>query len=150
METLHSGLEKGGVGTFTSLHDPACVWYAITADGTEESSDDENHRENKNIDSHASIITTAIKQSQDQQKWMISSPEDIRIETQGQWTRGMCVIDRRERKRLADDHDDGKDFVKTDHGGWLSRSKGNRVRRCVGTPGVNVLARVMLDQIFGN
>jgi hypothetical protein len=34
-------------------------------------------------------------------KWVYSanSPEDIRIDACGQWTRGMCVIDRRNRPR---------------------------------------------------
>lgn len=150
METLHKGLDKGGLGTFTSLHDPACVWYAMTADEMEMSSDNSNDRDKKQKENHASINTTTSNQSQDQQQWTITPPEDIRIETQGQWTRGMCVIDRRDRKRLADDHDEGKDFIQTDHGGWLKRGKGNRVRRCVGTPGERVLARLMLERIFGS
>lgn len=149
METLHKNLERGGLETFTSLHDPACIWYAMTADRTEKPSDNNNHDDKKEKDNYPSIDASTTRESHGQQQWTISPPEDIRIETQGQWTRGMCVIDRRERKRLADDHDEEKDFVKTDRGGWLSRGKGNRVRRCVGTPGEEVLAKVMLKTIFG-
>lgn len=117
------------MGTFTSLHDPACIWYAMDFDN--------NHNE----------------PNPQEDKWTVTPPEDIRIETQGQWTRGMCVIDRRDRKMLlTDDHGEGAGgtgIVETDHGGWLSKGKGNRVRRCVGTPGDRELARVMLEGIFG-
>lgn len=149
VETLQEGHEKGGMGTFTSLHDPACVWYAMTAEGTEKSSEIINHHNTQQENHHPSVNTTTTKRSQDQPKWTVTPPEDIRIETQGQWTRGMCVIDRRDRKKLTDDGGEGRTIVETDHGGWLSKGKGNRVRRCVGTPGERVLARVMLEAIFG-
>lgn len=148
VETLREGLEKGDPGTCTSLHDPACIWYAMTADRTEKLSEKSNYHDKK--EDHPPIDANRTIEPHSQQQWTVTPPEDIRIETQGQWTRGMCVIDRRDRKRLTDDQDDGKDFVKTDHGGWLRRSKGNRVRRCVGTPGEKVLARVMLEKIFGS
>lgn len=65
----------------------------------------------------------------------------------------MCVIDRRDRKMLNDDPAKGEKpvvvVVQTDHGDWLSARKGNRVRRCVGTPGNQVFAGFMLDLIFG-
>lgn len=116
MESLHTGLE--GEKAFLSLHDPLCVWYALTADGQ-------------------------------QQEWEIRSHEDIRIETSGQWTRGMCVVDQRDRK-MRDDEDDGEgEEVPGDSGGWLSKARGNRIRRCIGTPGNDVLAPFMLDAIFG-
>ena len=81
--------------------------------------------------------------------WEMKRGEDIRVESQGQWTRGMCVVDRRDMKML--DNDDGESEVSGDNGGWLSASlRGNRLNRCVGTPGARVLAPLLLDTIFGN
>ncbi|KAL9131069.1 MAG: hypothetical protein Q9217_000892 [Psora testacea] len=45
-------------------------------------------------------------------RWCIRRDEDIRVETAGQWTRGMCIVDRRGRKRLEQAEDmegDGDD-----------------------------------------
>lgn len=89
-------------------------------------------------------VLTAIRQKD---HWQVSQDEDIRIETAGQWTRGMCVVDRRNRKRHDDDIDVGDG--PSDNGEWLSRSKGNRIGRCVGTPGDTALAPFLLDSIFG-
>ena len=122
MENLNHGHEGGSA--YISLHDPLCVWYAMTA-------------------------------MSQQEKWHVKKGEDVRIETAGQWTRGMCVVDRRERKMRDDDRDEDDDNdeergeVPGDSGGWLSRSRGNRIRRCVETPGETVLASFMLDSIFG-
>lgn len=166
METLYEGHEDDGMGTYTSLHDPACIWYAMSVDGRKGGESSRN-ADSQNPQPHiTTTITTTpntIQPSQPQlQPWTLTPPEDIRIETQGQWTRGMCVIDRRDRKMLAEDNNDraagesgnddvqGKDkVIETDRGGWLSLLTGNRVRRCVGTPGERVLARVLLEGIFG-
>ena len=113
---MYDGLERGRVSI--SLHDPLCVWYAMTIDKQE-------------------------------QEWQIQTGEDIRIETTGQWTRGMCVIDRRGRKmRDGEDAGEGPE-VPGDAGGWLSKSRGNRLSRCIGTPGEEILASFMLSSIFG-
>lgn len=114
MESLHHGHE--GRNAAISLHDPLCVWYALTA----------THQKDH---------------------WQITRDEDIRIETAGQWTRGMCVVDRRDRKRL--DHDIESGDAPSDNGDWLSRSRGNNVGRCIATPGNRVLAPLLLDTIFG-
>ncbi|KAL8824848.1 MAG: hypothetical protein Q9191_004777 [Dirinaria sp. TL-2023a] len=114
MESLHHGHE--GRNAAISLHDPLCVWYALTA-------------------------------TQQKDRWQITRDEDIRIETAGQWTRGMCVVDRRDRKKLDDDVESGDE--PSDNGDWLSRSRGNNVGRCIATPGDRVLAPLMLDTIFG-
>ncbi|KAI9842994.1 MAG: hypothetical protein M1838_002896 [Thelocarpon superellum] len=109
-----------------SMHDPLCIWYALTS---------------------------STRSSQ----WQLSpgSPEDIRIETAGQWTRGMCVVDRRTRKRHAQtkveaqrDNEVEMDLP-GDSQGWLSDRKGNRIRRMTGSPGAEVFGQVLLDQIFG-
>ena len=80
--------------------------------------------------------------------WQVKKDEDVRVETRGQWTRGMCVVDRREMRMLEGDGVEGEE-VSGDSGGWLRRGRGNRVARCVGTPGAERLAGVMLDTIFG-
>lgn len=81
--------------------------------------------------------------------WSIKQREDIRVETQGQWTRGMCVVDGRG-MRMVDEGEDGDgEEVSGDSGGWLSRYKGNRLGRCVDTPGARELAPVLLGTIFG-
>lgn len=89
-------------------------------------------------------VLTATMQAR---SWKMNINEDIRVETQGQWTRGMCVVDRRNMKML--DNDDGESEVSGDTGGWLSPLRGNRVKRCVGTPGARMLAPLLLDTIFG-
>lgn len=94
--------------------------------------------------------------------WMLApkAPEDIRVETAGQWTRGMHVIDRRSRKKAGP-----PDQVKSpgavdisnpmealgisevveppvettgdapgDNGSWLSATKGNKINRYVQSP----------------
>lgn len=73
--------------------------------------------------------------------------EDIRIETSGQWTRGMCVIDRRSRRKRAPSEDDTLE-IEGDSGGWLHPLHGNRIRRMVGSPGDEMLAEDLLGSIF--
>lgn len=70
--------------------------------------------------------------------WKLNVGEDIRVETSGQWTRGMCVVDRRSRRR-REDGDEGD--VPGDHGNWLHGGAGNRLQRCVGSPGRRSLDR---------
>lgn len=111
LERLHPGHE--GHKANLSLHDPVCVWYALTADDP---------------------------------RWTptATSPEDIRIETVGQWTRGMCVVDRRNRHRI-----DGAEESPSDHGWWLSTRAGNRIIRMDGSPGPDEFATILLKKIFG-
>ena len=92
-------------------------------------------------------IWYALTSSARSESWEMKKGEDIRVETQGQWTRGMCVVDRRDMKML--DSDDGESQVPGDTGAWLSTLRGNRINRCVGTPGARVLAPLLLDTIFG-
>ncbi|TAQ87908.1 Purine nucleosidase [Chlorociboria aeruginascens] len=107
--------------------------------------------------------------------WMLApkGPEDIRIETSGQWTRGMHLVDRRNRKKIGTIESDqikspgavdisnpmdnlvitnpageGGD-APVDHGGWLSVNKGNRINRIIGTPGEDAFGPYILERIFG-
>ena len=72
------------------------------------------------------------------------SPEDIRVETQGQWTRGMTVSDQRPRRRRNSDGE-----VPHDRGNWLGRISGNRVVRMLESPGKEEVGTWMLDRILG-
>lgn len=83
------------------------------------------------------------------ERWVKSpkSPEDIRVETLGQWTRGMMVIDRR--NRLLDGTPDENGNILGDYGGWLNKNKGNRVTRIIDTPGEESLVQLLLDRIYG-
>ena len=94
-------------------------------------------------------IWYAMKRETLSHQWTLSVDEDIRVETAGQWTRGACVIDRRDRKKTENPDDTGEGPIKGDTDGWLSSKRGNRLKRCVGTPGKSQLGSFMLDTIFG-
>ncbi|KAK0761239.1 hypothetical protein N5P37_006187 [Trichoderma harzianum] len=80
--------------------------------------------------------------------WEIpDTPEDIRIETTGQWTKGMHIIDSRNRSRQgqavlagsASKLVDEGDFITVEEGigdpmGWLSHTRGNRLNRITSSP----------------
>ena len=110
LESMHPG-HTGDQSTL-SLHDPVCVWYALTADD---------------------------------ERWTASSgtPQDIRIETTGQWTRGMCVVDRRNRHRIDDDVESP-----SDHGLWLSSRAGNRIWKMQGSPAEENFGQILVERIF--
>ncbi|KAI3318388.1 nucleoside hydrolase [Xylariaceae sp. AK1471] len=81
-------------------------------------------------------------------EWKLAkgAPEDIRIETAGQWTHGMHVSDRRGRVRA-----DGKakEEIEGDEDGWLSSKRGNRINRYVSSPGYDVFSQHLLERVFG-
>ncbi|KAJ5752914.1 Inosine/uridine-preferring nucleoside hydrolase [Penicillium odoratum] len=111
LERLHPG--QVGDNAELSMHDPVCVWYALTAEDP---------------------------------KWVPSanSPEDIRIETSGQWTRGMCITDRRNRHKIESDVESS-----SDHGLWLSARAGNRILRMDGSPAEANFGQIMIENLFG-
>lgn len=86
--------------------------------------------------------------------------EDIRIETSGQWTRGMHVIDRRPwakpREKAVEFYEKVKNFKSSETAadrpgdilGWFNGDKGNRIRRITGTPGEAVLKEELMRRIF--
>lgn len=63
--------------------------------------------------------------------WAVAEARDVRIDATGQWTRGMCVVDRRA-KRVERDLDG--DLLLGDVGGWLHAGYGNRVRQVLQSP----------------
>lgn len=100
--------------------------------------------------------------TRDDPMWKFSDkPEDIRIETSGQWTRGMHVIDGRRRTRpgetaAATSKNPAEDpavitvdEVPGDTMGWLSVLKGNRIHRIIRSPGEQIFKEVMMGRIFG-
>ncbi|CAK7225518.1 hypothetical protein SEUCBS140593_005930 [Sporothrix eucalyptigena] len=102
----------------------------------------------------------------DDPRWTaVPAPEDLRVETAGQWTRGMHVVDRRQRSKPGDhtegfagvsanavvldsEEDDVNDNVPGDTMGWLSVRKGNRIRRMVGSPGEMAFAEFLVKSLF--
>ncbi|OLN81408.1 hypothetical protein CCHL11_09958 [Colletotrichum chlorophyti] len=100
--------------------------------------------------------------TQSDPKWKpVAEAEDIRIETSGQWTRGMHVIDRRTRAKYteaaleAESAGEGGVDVLTlaevpgDTGGWLSTGRGNRINRMVESPGEELFAQELMKRVFG-
>lgn len=81
-------------------------------------------------------------------KWRFVEGEDIRVESAGQWTRGSCVVDRRGRPVREGAGELGEE-VAGDTGGWLDGRRGNRVGRCVGSPGTEGFAGFLLERVFG-
>ncbi|RYO85052.1 hypothetical protein DL764_009237 [Monosporascus ibericus] len=81
-------------------------------------------------------------------RWKLhkDAPEDIRVETSGQWTHGMCVKDRRGRARAPNM---GLDEVPGDEFGWLSAKRGNRINRFVDSPGFEAFAPLLMKRLFG-
>jgi len=83
-----------------------------------------------------------------------SKPEDIRIETTGQWTRGMCLTDKRQRSGstktpISEDASNlSLDEVPGDSGNWLSNQSGNRIWRCVDSEWKQSFGTEMLRRIF--
>ncbi|KAK3330146.1 Inosine/uridine-preferring nucleoside hydrolase domain-containing protein [Apodospora peruviana] len=87
--------------------------------------------------------------------------EDIRVETCGQWTRGMHVVDRRPWAKPADTdstvathssdplNDELQfDEIPGDALGWLQSHMGNRINRIVSSPGVDLFPKLLIKQVF--
>lgn len=87
--------------------------------------------------------------------------EDIRVETTGQWTRGMHVIDRRIMSKPGEAAVELTaniqqtpdvtllDEVPGDDMGWLSVRKGNRINRIIASPGEEIFKEILMERIFG-
>lgn len=83
----------------------------------------------------------------DNPKWKIIEGEDLRVETTGQWTKGMFVTNKRNRERKDDS---GDSEVPGGIDGWLTEGSGNRINRCVGSPGQDIFGRLLLERILGS
>ncbi|KND94839.1 Non-specific ribonucleoside hydrolase RihC [Tolypocladium ophioglossoides CBS 100239] len=106
-------------------------------------------------------LTVWYMLTHDDPQWKFPvKPEDIRIETSGQWTRGMHVVDNRLRAKPAevaveassDPREDPKvvtlDEVPGDTLGWLSVLKRNRVSRLIASPGEEIFKDVWMKRVF--
>ncbi|EHK99486.1 hypothetical protein M7I_4644 [Glarea lozoyensis 74030] len=114
-------------------------------------------------------------------QWMLApkAPEDIRVETAGQWTRGMHVVDRRQRKKAGRPEeqvkspgavdivnpmeslnvtvsDQGMDVGEETHadppgdnGSWLQYNRGNRINRMISSPGEDAFGPYIIERLFG-
>jgi inosine-uridine nucleoside N-ribohydrolase len=93
--------------------------------------------------------------------WKLTAkPEDIRIESSGQWTRGMHIIDRRNRKQpheaaveLSGSAEENAKIVTAldvpgDDQGWFNPHKGNRINRVIATPGEDAFKDVWMARVF--
>ncbi|KAL1607698.1 hypothetical protein SLS60_002633 [Paraconiothyrium brasiliense] len=76
--------------------------------------------------------------------------EDLRVETSGQWTRGCCIVDRRQREVKQDLTHSLDEEVVGDAGGWRDARKGNRIERAVESPGGEKFAKLLLERVFGS
>lgn len=77
--------------------------------------------------------------------WNLSSAKDIRVETAGQWTYGMDVVDRRGEKRA---NGINETEVAEDPLGWLSAVRGNRIIQSLKSPGADAFNERLLS-LFG-
>ncbi|KAG6021176.1 hypothetical protein E4U19_005901 [Claviceps sp. Clav32 group G5] len=107
-------------------------------------------------------LTVWYMLTHDDPRWSFPSKlEDIRVETSGQWTRGMHVVDNRlrvkpaERAALAsvDPREDpdvlANDSVPGDTMAWMSVLKCNRVNRLIKSPGHDIFKEVWMRRVFG-
>ncbi|EHK24738.1 uncharacterized protein TRIVIDRAFT_72019 [Trichoderma virens Gv29-8] len=98
----------------------------------------------------------------DDPRWGVpAKPEDLRVETVGQWTAGSYILDKRVRSKPgeaavdlsadpeADPHLVTLDEVPGDTMGWLSVRKGNRIRRVIKTPGESIFKEIWMQRVFG-
>ncbi|KAJ6446074.1 inosine-uridine preferring nucleoside hydrolase [Purpureocillium lavendulum] len=106
-------------------------------------------------------LTVWYMLTHDDPQWKLPAKlEDIRVETSGQWTRGMHVVDNRLRSKPAeaaaalseDPREDPNivtiDEVPGDTMGWLSILKGNNVGRLIASPGEDLFKEVWMQRVF--
>lgn len=109
-------------------------------------------------------LTVWYNITRDNPAWKLAknAPEDIRVETSGQWTHGMHIVDQRGWKRAPGagsavgvtvesqaTGDVAVDEVHGDDFGWLSAKRGNRINRWAESPGVEKFAPDLMNRLFG-
>ncbi|KAM5355801.1 hypothetical protein ACJ41O_002447 [Fusarium nematophilum] len=141
---------------------PLAQWVSHFVTGAFSKIEDMEGDENEPGLSLHDPLTVWYMLTRDDPRWKTpEKPEDIRIETSGQWTRGMHVADRRFRRKPAeaavalsanpsdDPHILTLDEVPGDEFGWLSVLKGNRINRVIDSPGHDVFKDVLMQRVFG-
>jgi inosine-uridine nucleoside N-ribohydrolase len=89
-----------------------------------------------------------IRKRNEKYQMKLSEPLDIRVETSGQWTRGMYVVDRRDRKKMPGKTDEPMEKV-GDAGLWLDDRAGNRIRVAMESSEMHTFGEEMIKQILG-
>lgn len=98
MQSLYTGASPEKVGL--SMHDPACIWYLL----------------NKSIPTTSSTTSSSSFSASSPRAgavgdgdgegmapgWARTRGQDIRMECQGRWSRGACIVDNRGRQRLGE------------------------------------------------
>jgi inosine-uridine nucleoside N-ribohydrolase len=111
------------------MHDPLALWYAIQQDTA--TADDDNTGSNGGSSSSSAT------------GWTVEPGLDIRVETLGEFTRGMTVHDTRGRAKRSEP-------TKNDFGQWLLASHGNAVSVARESPYQDgEFGRVLLETVFG-
>jgi inosine-uridine nucleoside N-ribohydrolase len=98
------------------IHDALCIWYVLHSD-----------------DGDSDVEKFEVKTL------------DVRIETQGEWTRGMCCVD--QRRFLPSTPEKAKEGLISkwvDPGSWRQEGQGNRVRVLTTTPGQKAWVKTFL------
>jgi hypothetical protein len=86
-------------------------------------------------------------------KMTLEGPRDLRVETTGQWTRGMYVSDRRDRFKMEEEGEDVQEVnleeeIVGDAGRWLDGRSGNSILVANRSGGREVMGREMLRWIL--
>jgi len=145
---LTRGTFRAATAPLIAIQSPLATWTSAWLESTfrkVESLQDKLTGDDVGLELH-DPLTVWYCIDQDNPKWELVEDEDLRVETSGQWTRGMCVVDQRSRRKRTDE---SLEEVSGDHGNWLSGGAGNRLRRCVGTPGSGAFAQTLLKSVFG-
>lgn len=92
--------------------------------------------------------------------------EDIRVETGGQWTRGLTIIDKRKLNKPAEsevpeeprpvtpDGPEASDITISEipsddvHDSWINPRKGNRINRIIASPGFKIFQEYLVNQLY--
>ena len=117
-----------GLPDAMEMHDPVAVWYALS-----------------NVERPA---------GQPGSEWRLR-PRDFRVERIGELTRGMCVVDRRGtigedgHNRATEEREGERGLEVRDRDGSALVKTAHLPLVIVGTPGKEVLRKLLLDRVFG-
>nr|POE47437.1 uncharacterized protein CFP56_00768 [Quercus suber] len=146
-EDSHIGEIPSDTGNWLSRHggnrlQSVCLLYKSLLDGTPKAKDVAGDA--VGLELHDPLCVWYCMTT-NEPGWKVNVGEDIRVETSGQWTRGACVVDLRTRRMREDSH---IGEIPSDTGNWLSRHGGNRLQRCVNTPGEDMFGAYLLKRVF--
>lgn len=139
---------------------PLAEWVGAFLSATFDKAERLYRDEGRSVCSHDPVCVWYVREgASGEEGWAVKRGVDVRVETGGQWTRGMCVVDRRGMRGVEvsginaavelSGSDDSEANINSDNGTWLRKGAGNRVDICIATPGARALAPVLLGTIFG-